>query len=235
MKIEIWSDYVCPFCYIGKRRFEEALKETGLEENAEVIFKAFELDPNSPATSDKTMQEVLAQKYGTSVEEAKNMTDNVVVQAKTVGLNYDYGKIKPANTFNAHRLAKLAEQQGLGAQASERFLKAYFIDAEKIGTEDVLLRLAEEVGIARDRAQQVLSSDEFAAEVRADITEAGQIGVQGVPFFVINRKYAISGAQPAEAFAEALRKVAEEEGIQPSLKVLGADGEGLCTDDGCSI
>ncbi len=235
MKIEIWSDYVCPFCYIGKRRFEEALKETGLGENAEVVFKAFQLDPNTPETSDKTMQEVLAEKYGTSVEEAKNMTDNVELQAKTVGLHYDYGKIKPANTFNAHRLAKLAEQQGLGAQASERLLKAYFIDAEKIGTEDVLLRLAEEVGIARDRAQQMLDSDEFAAEVKADIAEAKQIGVQGVPFFVINRKYAISGAQPAEAFAEALRKVAEEEGIQPSLKVLAADGEGICTDDGCSI
>ncbi|WP_203248178.1 DsbA family oxidoreductase [Sporosarcina beigongshangi] len=211
MKIEIWSDYVCPFCYIGKRRFEEALKETGLEENAEVIFKAFELDPNSPATSDESMEEVLAKKYGTSIDEAKKMTDNVVVQAKTVGLDYDFSKMTPANTFNAHRLAKLAEQQGLGAQVSERFLKAYFIDAEKIGTEDVLLRLAEEVGISRERAQQVLDSDEFAAEVRADITEAGQIGVQGVPFFVINRKYAISGAQPAEAFAEALRKVAAEE------------------------
>jgi predicted DsbA family dithiol-disulfide isomerase len=215
MKIEIWSDYVCPFCYIGKRRLEEALKETGLEENAEVVFKAFELDPNSPATSDKTMQEVLAQKYGTSVAEAKNMTDNVSVQAQSVGLNYNFDKMAPANTFNAHRLAKLAEQQGLGAQASERLLKAYFIDAEKIGTEDVLLRLAEEVGISRERAQKVLDSDEFAEEVKADIAEAKQIGVQGVPFFVINRKYAISGAQPAEAFAEALRKVAEEEGIQP--------------------
>ncbi|WP_318617867.1 DsbA family oxidoreductase [Sporosarcina sp. YIM B06819] len=235
MKIEIWSDYVCPFCYIGKRRFEEALKDTGLEKNAEVIFKAFQLDPNTPETSDKMMPEVLAQKYGMSLEEAKNMIDNMVAQAKTVGLQYNYDKVTPANTFNAHRLAKLAEQQGLGAQASERLLKAYFIDAEKIGTEDVLLRLAEEVGIARDRAQQVLDSDEFAADVKADIAEAGQIGVQGVPFFVINRKYAISGAQPAEAFAEALRKVAEEEGIQPALKVLGADGEGLCTDDGCSI
>ncbi len=235
MKIEIWSDYVCPFCYIGKRRFEEALAETGLEGKAEVVFKAFQLDPNSPETSDKNMQEVLAQKYGTSMEEAKNMTDNVEFQAKTVGLHYDFGKIKPANTFNAHRLAKLAEQQGLGAQASERLLKAYFIDAEKIGTEDVLLRLAEEVGISRERAQQVLDSDEFAADVKADIAEAGKIGVRGVPFFVINQKYAISGAQPTETFADALRKVAEEEGIQPSLKVLGPDGEGLCTDDGCTF
>ncbi|MFJ7935038.1 DsbA family protein [Sporosarcina sp. NPDC096371] len=235
MKIEIWSDYVCPFCYIGKRRFEEALKETGLKESAEVVFKAFELDPNSPATSDQTMPEVLAQKYGTSVEEAKRMTENVKVQAESVGLHYNFDKMAPANTFNAHRLAKLAEQQGIGAQASERLLQAYFIDAEKIGMEEVLLRIAEEVGISRDRAKQVLDSDEFAAEVNTDIAEARQIGVQGVPFFVINRKYAISGAQPAEAFAEALRKVAEEEGIQPSLKVLGTDGEGLCTDDGCEI
>ncbi|WP_342514225.1 DsbA family oxidoreductase [Sporosarcina sp. FSL K6-1522] len=235
MKIEVWSDYVCPFCYIGKRRLEEALAETGLGEQAEVVFKAFELDPNSPAVSDMNMEEVLAKKYGTTVAEAKKMTDNVAVQAQSVGLNYDFANMTPANTFNAHRLAKLAEQEGVGGQVSERLLQAYFVDAEKIGTEDVLLRIAEESGISQDRAKEVLASDEFATEVKGDIAEAGQIGVQGVPFFVINRKYAISGAQPAEAFADALRKVAEEEGIQPALKVLGAEGEGLCTDDGCDI
>ena len=211
MKIEVWSDYVCPFCYIGKRRLEEALKQTGLGEKAEVVFKAFELDPQSPATSDETMQEVLAKKFGKSIDEAKEMTDNVEVQAKTVGLDYDYGKMTPANTFNAHRLAKLAEQQGVGAEMSERLLKAYFIDGEKIGMEEVLLKIAEEVGLSRDRANEVLAGDEFADEVRNDIAEAGQIGVRGVPFFVINRKYAISGAQPTEAFAEALTKVAAEE------------------------
>lgn len=211
MKIEVWSDYVCPFCYIGKRRLEEALAETGLGEKAEIVFKAFELDPYSPATSDESMQEVLAKKYGTSIVEAKNMTDNVAVQAKTVGLNYDFDKMTPANTFNAHRLAKLAEQEGVGTEISERLLEAYFIDGEKIGTEDVLLKIAEKAGLASDRVKEVLESDEFAAEVQSDIAEAGQIGVRGVPFFVINRKYAISGAQPAEAFANALRKVAEEE------------------------
>ena len=113
----------------------------------------------------------------------------------------------PANTFNAHRLAKLAEQEGFDKTVSESLLKAYFIDGEKIGTEDVLLRIAEEAGISRDRAKEVLDSDEFADDVRMDIAEARQIGVKGVPFFVINRKYAISGAQPAEAFANALDKL----------------------------
>ena len=211
MKIEIWSDYVCPFCYIGKRRLEEALEQTGLGEKAEVVFKAYELDPNSPAVSDMLMKEVLAKKYGMSVEEAKKMTDNVVDQAKTVGLNYNFDVMTPANTFNAHRLAKLAEPEGFDKTVSESLLKAYFIDGEEIGTEDVLLRIAEEAGIARERVKEVLDTDEFAEEVRSDIAEAQQIGVRGVPFFVINRKYAISGAQPAEAFAKALRKAAEEE------------------------
>lgn len=210
MKIEIWSDYVCPFCYIGKRRLEEALEQTGLGEKAEVVFKAYELDPNSPAVSDTLMTEVLAKKYGMSVEEAKKMTDNVVDQAKSVGLNYNFDVMTPANTFNAHRLAKLAEQEGFDKTVSESLLKAYFIDGEKIGAEDVLLRIAEEAGISRDRAKAVLDSDEFADDVKMDIAEAQQIGVKGVPFFVIDRKYAISGAQPAEAFANALRQAAEE-------------------------
>lgn len=211
MKIEIWSDYVCPFCYIGKRRLEEALEQTGLGEKAEVVFKAYELDPNSPEVSDTLMTEVLAKKYGMSVEEAKKMTDNVVDQAKSVGLNYNFDVMTPANTFNAHRLAKLAEQEGFDKTVSESLLKAYFIDGEKIGAEGVLLRIAEEAGISRDRAKAVLDSDEFADDVRMDIAEAQQIGVKGVPFFVIDRKYAISGAQPAEAFANALRQAAEEE------------------------
>lgn len=213
MKIEVWSDYVCPFCYIGKRRLEEALESTGLGEKVEVVFKAYELDPNSPATSNETMQEVLAGKYNMSIEEAKGMTDNVVIQAESVGLKYNFSTMKPANTFKAHRLAKLAEQEGLGAEIAEQLLHAYFIESKQIGLDEELINLCEKVGISKERAEEVLNSEEFAEDVKADITEAGQIGVQGVPFFVINRKYAISGAQPAETFAEALQKVAEEEGL----------------------
>jgi predicted DsbA family dithiol-disulfide isomerase len=214
MKIEVWSDYVCPFCYIGKRRFEEALEKTGLGEKIEVVFKAYELGPNAPATSDETMQESLAGKYNISIDEAKGMTDNVVVQAESVGLKYDFEKMHPANTFNAHRLAKLAEQEGLGEEMAEQLLHAYFIESKRIGLDEVLIDVCEKVGISKERAEEVIESEAFAEDVKADITEAAQIGVQGVPFFVINRKYAISGAQPAETFAEALQKVAEEEGIR---------------------
>lgn len=210
MKIEVWSDYVCPFCYIGKRRLEEAIESTGLHGKVEVVFKAYELDPNSPKESDESVQVELAEKYGMSIDEAKNMTKNVEVQAKSVGLNYDFDKMTPANTFDAHRIAKLAVEEGVAPEVTERLLKAYFIEGEKIGREDILLRLAEEAGVSSDRAKEVLDSDEFADDVRMDIAEAGQIGVKGVPFFVINRKYAISGAQPAEAFADALKKAAEE-------------------------
>lgn len=210
MKIEVWSDYVCPFCYIGKRRLEEAIESTGFGDKVEVVFKAYELDPNSPATSDKMMVEVLAEKYNTTVEEAKNMTGNVVEQAKTVNLAYDFENLRPANTFSAHRLAKLAEQEGVGAEMAEKLLESYFVEAQQIGTHDVLLKIAEEVGISPRRAKEVLESEEFAADVKKDIEEAGQIGVQGVPFFVIDRKYAISGAQPAETFANALQKAFEE-------------------------
>ena len=213
MKIEVWSDYVCPFCYIGKRRLEEAITSTGLAQNIDVHFKAYELDPNSPAVSDKSTYENLAEKYQTTPEAAKQMTSSVKQQAKTVGLEYDFDKIKPANTFDAHRLAKWAGAQGKPAEVSERFLKAYFIEAQEIGRHEVLLNLVEEIGLNRTQAAEVLSSDLYEAEVKQDIQEGMAIGVQGVPFFVINRKYAISGAQSSETFAQAIRKVAEEEGI----------------------
>ncbi|MDS9472134.1 DsbA family protein [Sporosarcina pasteurii] len=209
MKIEVWSDYVCPFCYIGKRRLEEAIKASGLEE-VEVVYKAYELEPNAIATSDESMIEVLAGKYKISIEEAKAMTDNVALQAQSVGLNYDFEKMRPANTFHAHRLAKFAEQEGLGEQMTEQLLHAYFIEGEKIGTFETLVELSKKLGLSEERTKEMLHSEEFADDVKEDIKEAGQIGVQGVPFFVINRKYAISGAQPTETFVNALRKAAGE-------------------------
>ena len=235
MKIEVWSDYVCPFCYIGKRRLEEAIQTSGLTENIEVQFKAYELDPNSPAISDKSTYEMLAEKYQTTPEAAKQMTTSVKQQAQTVGLEYDFDRIKPTNTFDAHRLAKWAEAQGKPAEASERLLKAYFIEAQEIGRHEVLLNLIEEIGLDRTQAAEVLASNAFETEVKQEIEEGMSLGVQGVPFFVINRKYAISGAQPAEAFEEALRKVAEEEGISPTLQTLGQKNAGICKDDNCEI
>lgn len=215
MKIEIWSDFVCPFCYIGKRRLEEALEQTGFASQAQVEFKSFELDPNTPKQSDKTMYEVLAEKYGSTVEAAKTMTAGVVEQAKTVGLDYNFEKMKPANTLDAHRLVKWASAQGKAKEANELLLHAYFIEGKAIGNNDVLLDLMESLDLSREEAEKVLNSKEYLADVRIDIAKAGQIGVRGVPFFVINDKYAISGAQPTETFVGALQKVVEEEeGLQ---------------------
>lgn len=234
MKIEIWSDYVCPFCYIGKRNLEAALSTTGLKDKVEIVYKAYELAPGSPATTDKRVKERLAEKYNMSIAEAEGMLDNVTVQAKAVGLNYDFDNIRDANTFAAHRLAKLAEKEKLGEEMTEALLHAYFIEAKQIGSEEVLLEIATKVGLDKEQVKHALESDDYIEEVKADVTEAGQVGVKGVPFFVINKKYAISGAQPPEAFAEALKKVAEEEGIQPGLQMLG-DEKGVCTDDNCEI
>lgn len=196
MKIEMWSDYVCPFCYIGKRNFESALNSTGLKDKVEVVYKAYELAPDSPATTDKLMRIGLAEKYKISEEEAKGMLDNIAIQAKAVGLNYDFDHIRATNTFAAHRLAKYAEEKSLGEEMTETLLHAYFIEAKQIGSEEILLELAEKVGLGKEEAKYVLDSDQYIEDVKADITEAGQIGVKGVPFFVINKKYAISGAQP---------------------------------------
>lgn len=234
MKVEIWSDYVCPFCYIGKRNLETALNSTGLKDKVDIVYKAYELAPDSPTTTDKSMKAGLAEKYKMSEDEAQTMLDNVAVQAESVGLVYDFENIRAANTFAAHRVAKYAEEKNLGEEMTEALLHAYFIEAEPIGKEEVLLEIAEKVGLEKEEVKHILDSDQYIGEVKKDITEAGQVGVKGVPFFVINNKYAISGAQPPEVFAEALKKVAEEEGVRPELQVLG-DVKGVCKDDNCDI
>lgn len=235
MKFEVWSDFVCPFCYIGKKRLEEALETTGLKDKVEVTYKAYQLDPSVPEDSDESMLENLATKYRVSVDEAKNMLNNIAEQAKTVGLTYKVDGMKVANTFKAHRLAKFAEQEGVAEQMTELLLNSYFVQGEAIDENDVLLSIAEKIGLKKEQVEKVLHSKEFTDAVNADINEARQIGVQGVPFFVINRKYAISGAQPAEVFANALQKVAEEEGIKPHLTILNDEASGVCTDDSCDI
>lgn len=235
MKIEVWSDYVCPFCYIGKRRLEMALSATGLQDKAEVVYKVFQLDPTTPAMSGGSSIEGLSKKYGISLQEAKQMMANVAEQAKTVGLSYNVEEMKVANTLDAHRLAKLGEAEGKSFAVTERLMSAHFIQGERVDDPIVLTAIADEVGISTERIATMLQSDEFKDSVQQDIAEAGEIGVQGVPFFVINRKYAISGAQPTEVFEQALRKVAEEEGITPQLKVLGDESQGICTDDHCDM
>ena len=234
MKIEIWSDYVCPFCYIGKRQLEKAIQDTGFADQVELVYKSYQLDPNTPTDSTKTMHEALAGKYGMSIEKAKEMTQGVVERAKEVGLDYNFDDTMVENTLKAHRLVKWAEQQGDAAQLVEALLHSYFIEAKRIGQDDVLLAIAEQLGFNREEAVKVLASHIFADAVQADIQEGTQLGVRGVPFFVINQKYGISGAQQQEVFENTLRQVAEEEGLMPGLKMKGATTS-YCTDDHCEF
>lgn len=230
MKIEIWSDYVCPFCYIGKRRLEQALSDFPGE--VEIIYKAFQLDPEAKTEDNLSINEVLAKKYRVSIEKAKDMNKNVASQAKLVGLNFNYENMKYPNTFMAHRLVHYASTKGLDKNLSERLFKAHFIENLNIGLKETLVKLAQDIGL--DGAFEILASNQFSEEVKFDINEARDIQIQGVPFFVFNRKYAISGAQPLKVFQDTIKKVYEEENKQSPFKIIGDDG-GVCNDDGCEI
>ncbi len=210
MKVEIWSDYACPFCYIGKRRFEKALEQFPHKNEVELVFRSFELDPSSPKEIKSSMQEILSTKYGMSLEEAKAGNDRLAEQAMEEGLVYRFDTLIPTNTFDAHRLTHYAGEQGKMAEMSERLFKAYFTDSLHIGNEDTLVFLAQGIGLSGEEVGTILSSDAFANEVRHDERLAGEIGIRGVPYFVLDGKYAISGAQPLETFQKALQQVWEK-------------------------
>jgi predicted DsbA family dithiol-disulfide isomerase len=238
MKIEVWSDFVCPFCYIGKRRLEGALAQFPNRDQVEVEFKSFELDPTAPKEMDKNIHEVLAAKYGMSIEQAKKSNENLGRMAKSVGLTYHFDDMKPTNTFDAHRLAKFAKTHGKESVITEKLLFAYFTESKNIGDIEILADIASAAGLDRQAALDVLNNqDAFANDVRSDEALAHQYGITGVPYFVINQKYAISGAQPLETFTGALQQVWQEESAGPVLQELTVDGsEGMnCTDGSCAI
>ena len=234
MKIEVWSDYVCPFCYIGKRHLEEALEKFPHRDGVEIEFKSFELDPNAPVNTSLSIQEILSKKYGTSLEQAKNMTDSMSQQAATVGLDFRFDTNIPTNTFDAHRLTKYAETKGKGAELTEILLHAHFTLSKHIGDRDVLLELAKQAGLDEEGVKAVLEGSDFSQDVRKDEDEARQIGVQGVPFFVLNRKYAISGAQPSDVFLNSIQKVWDEENQTSPFEPLATEGM-ACDENGCEV
>jgi predicted DsbA family dithiol-disulfide isomerase len=211
MKVEIWSDVVCPFCYIGKRRFEQALEKFTDKEKVEVVWKSYQLDPATQHIPGMSIHEYLAERKGFSVEQAKEMNDYVTSMANEVGLMYDFSKTVIANTFDAHRFAHLAVEHNLQDKAEERLFAAYFIEVKNIQDKETLIQLGTELGLEADEVRNVLASNEFSNEVRKDIIDAQNIGVKGVPFFVFNNKYAICGAQATETFLQVLEKTREEE------------------------
>ncbi len=230
LKVEIWSDVVCPWCYIGKRRFEQAVATTGVP--VDVVWRSFQLDPSAPRESVEDVATYLGAKYGGGREAGLAMNARVSEVAAQDGLEYHLEHAQRASTGDAHRLLHLAAEHGLQDALKERLLRAYFTEARAVGDVEVLTALAVEVGLPAARVREVLGSDEFADDVHADQAEAAALGANGVPFFVVDRRYGISGAQPAALFEQALRQAWQER--QPALvTVQGADDAQACGPDGC--
>ena len=213
VKVEIWSDVVCPWCYIGKRRFEDALSRFPHAADVQVEWRAFELDPR--ATSGVAGQAgglapALAAKLGTSPERAQEMLDSTTATAAAEGLEYHFERAVPANTADAHQLVQLAGQRGVQDAVKERLMRAYFTEGEALGDREVRVRLGAEAGLAAEEARAVLAEGRLLEAVRADEAEAAALGARGVPFFVVDRRYGVSGAQPAEQFLAVLERAWSE-------------------------
>ena len=206
MTIEIWSDVVCPFCYIGKRELERALAQFEHAGQVQLVWRSFELDPDAPARSDQDMYGMLAGKYGGSREDARARVAAVVQRASTVGLDYNMDIAVMGSSFDAHRLLQLAKSRGRGDAMKERLFKAYFTEGAHLADVPTLIRLGSEVGLDGGEVAQMLSTSAYADAVRRDEQEARRIGVRGVPFFVLDGQYSVSGAQPSEVFLGALRQ-----------------------------
>ena len=209
MKIEIWSDFVCPFCYLGKVKLEKALEDFSNKEDVEIVYKSFELDPNASRMSKGTMSEIIARKYGITLEQAKKNNERITAQAKEVGLTYNLDSAIPINTLLAHRLFQYAKNVGKDKEITRVLFKAYFTDSKNLSEVHTLVELSKEAGLAEQEVREVLNSDKYTEEVRKDEKEAKSLGVNGVPFFLIDNKFTISGAQPVEVFREALEKALE--------------------------
>ena len=232
MKVEIWSDVVCPWCYIGKRRFEAALAQFEHANEVEVTWRSFELDPAAPRVQTEPQAERLARKYGVSLEQVKAMNTRLIGEAQKEGLDFRLEDAIGGNTFDAHRLIHLAADSGRADAMKERLMKAYFTEGVAIGERAELVRLAVEVGLDEDRVKAMLSAEEFAAAVRADEARARAFGISGVPFFAIDERYGVSGAQPAEVILDALQQAYGESRL---VSVPGEADAGQCDDGSCAI
>lgn len=232
MKIEIWSDVMCPFCYIGKRNFETALDQFDNNQHIEVVWKSFLLDPSIPEVAEDSYHDYLVKRKNMSSSQVKGMLDNVSQAAKDVGLEYNFDKAVMVNSQNAHKLIQFAKTKGLGDQMEERLFKAFFTEGKSIADKNTLVQLGSEIGLNEADITSVFSDNTYVNLVNKDIQEGQQLGVQGVPFFVLDRKYGVSGAQPPQAFLENLEVAFSEwRKLNPETKLDITEGQS-CTPDG---
>ena len=235
MKVEIWSDVVCPWCYVGKRRFERALASFAHRDEVELVWRSFELDPQAPPSPDEpgSYAERLAAKYGGGLAHAQAMIDNMTATAAGEGLDFRFDRARPGNTFDAHRLLHLALERGVQDDVKERLDRATFTDGLRVSDHEALVAVVAEAGLDPDEAREVLASDRYADAVRADEAQARAYGITGVPFFVVDAKYGVSGAQPAELISEVLETAWRESRPAP-LVTAGGHAPG-CDGDACAV
>ena len=225
MKVDVWSDTRCPFCYIGKRKFEKALSRFPQKDQVEVEWHSFELDPGIKTDTGISLYDYLAQRKNISREASVQLHNHVKERAKQAGLDYNFDITVVANSFDAHRLVQLAKHNGLGDVAEERLFRAYFTEGKDISDHLTLIILGEEIGLNPKLVKQMLDSDDFADEVRYDERQARELGINSVPFFVINERYGVSGAQEPEVFLQTLEKAWQEyekENLLPEKATAGA-------------
>ncbi|SDW45063.1 DsbA family oxidoreductase [Paenibacillus sp. CF384] len=235
MKVEIWSDIACPFCYIGKRLFEKGLDQFEHKDQVEVVYRSFQLDPNAEKYPKHDVYGLVADKYGVSRERSIQLHENLVQQAAAQGLTFNFEHAIPANSLDAHRLIHFAGMHGKRTEVAELLFKAYFTDSKHIAEMDTLREIAAEAGLNPDEVETMLGGDAFMAEVQAESSEATMLGANGVPFFVINRKYAVAGALQSDVFLDVLQKGWEEEKPLIILDPSSTGSTGVCTDDACGI
>jgi predicted DsbA family dithiol-disulfide isomerase len=229
MNVEIWSDIACPWCYVGKRRFEAALAQFEHRDDVQVSWRSFELDPAAPREREGERAARLADKYGASVEQAREMERQMTETAAAEGLDFHLDIARSGLTFDAHRMVHLAEAHGLQDEMKERLLRAYFTEGELMADHDTLARLAVEIGLPEAEIRETLASDRYAEEVRADERTAGQFGISAVPTFVVDRSIGASGAHPPEALLDLLR---QGWAARPRAPIVAGGGES-CGVDGC--
>ena len=211
MKVEVWSDIMCPFCYIGKRNYEQALSQFDHKDKVEIVWKSFQLDPQIGLDGAITdVYHYLEEKKGISSDQLKKMHEQVTLMARNAGLEYHLDKTVMANSFRAHRVIQLAKEKGLGDRAEEQLFYANFTEGKNFDDEAVLLQLGKNIGLTEKDVMDALNVDKYATKVKGDISEAKELGINGVPFFVFDRKFAVSGAQPPAMFLKALKQAYTE-------------------------
>jgi predicted DsbA family dithiol-disulfide isomerase len=235
MEIEIWSDVVCPWCYVGKRNFEAALARFEHRGEVTVRWRSFELNPGAPTEAKGRYVDRLSRKYGVDVAQAQAMIDRITSVGAAAGLDFRFDISRPGSTFDAHRLLHLAHDRGVQGELKERLFAAMFTEGEPIGDRETLVRLAADVGLDADEARAVLDGDAYADAVRADQAEARELDVIGVPFFVVDRTVALSGAQPPDLLLRVLDRAWADHAAARPVVVTGDDPAPGCDDDTCAV